>query len=258
MIDFHNHTIPNLDDGSKSFEMSIEMYKEAQNQGITDVVNTIHYQHPKMHDKNTKYNYITNEIKKMQQELIKKNINIIIHCASEVFYLPNLVDILENEITTFGDYMLIEFETFNLPQSFENEFYKLQLKGVTPIIAHPERYRKVQENINIIDSWLDRGYLLQMDCGSLLKHFGAKVYNTSKCILDKGSFHIIGSDAHNNGKRNFCLKDSYSEIERLVNTEYVSHLKDNSIKLLENRKISSSPFFVEKTKKSFFKKFFGK
>ena len=46
-IDFHNHILPNCDDGSKSVDISLDMLREAQRQGITDVVNTIHYQHPK-------------------------------------------------------------------------------------------------------------------------------------------------------------------------------------------------------------------
>ena len=48
MIDFHNHVLPNIDDGSKSLEMSLNMLNHAYEQGITDVVNTVHYQHPKM------------------------------------------------------------------------------------------------------------------------------------------------------------------------------------------------------------------
>ena len=51
MIDFHNHILPNIDDGSKSLEMTINMLREAEKQGITDVVNTTHYKHPKMSNK---------------------------------------------------------------------------------------------------------------------------------------------------------------------------------------------------------------
>ena len=57
MIDFHNHIIPKLDDGSKTLEMTIKMLKEAERQGITDVVNTVHFQHPKMESKNTSYDF---------------------------------------------------------------------------------------------------------------------------------------------------------------------------------------------------------
>ena len=48
MIDFHNHILPSVDDGSKSIDMTLSMLKHAENQGITDVVNTVHFQHPKM------------------------------------------------------------------------------------------------------------------------------------------------------------------------------------------------------------------
>ena len=50
MIDFHNHVLPNVDDGSKSLKMSLNMLKSAAAQGITDVINTVHYFHPKVKD----------------------------------------------------------------------------------------------------------------------------------------------------------------------------------------------------------------
>ena len=44
MIDFHNHVLPGVDDGAKDIEMAINMLKTASSQGITDVINTIHFQ----------------------------------------------------------------------------------------------------------------------------------------------------------------------------------------------------------------------
>ena len=82
MIDFHNHIIPNLDDGSKSLEMSLNMLREAERQGITDVVNTVHFQHPKMEQKNTSHNFVVTEIAKLQSKIDKEKIKIKIHPAS--------------------------------------------------------------------------------------------------------------------------------------------------------------------------------
>ena len=72
MIDFHNHILPNIDDGAKSVEISIEMLKTAQEQGITDVVSTVHYQHPKMDGKNTDFQFIKHEADKLQKISIGK------------------------------------------------------------------------------------------------------------------------------------------------------------------------------------------
>ena len=46
MIDIHNHILPNVDDGSKSFDMTLNMMRHAFEQGVTEVVNTTHFQHP--------------------------------------------------------------------------------------------------------------------------------------------------------------------------------------------------------------------
>ena len=67
MIDFHNHILPNVDDGSKSLEMSLNMLKEAKRQGLTDIVNTVHYQHPKVEGKDISFERMTQEIENLQK-----------------------------------------------------------------------------------------------------------------------------------------------------------------------------------------------
>lgn len=42
IVDCHMHIVPGIDDGSTSFKMSIEMLKEAERQGVTDVIATSH------------------------------------------------------------------------------------------------------------------------------------------------------------------------------------------------------------------------
>ena len=42
MIDIHSHILPNLDDGSKSWDMTLEMCRLALQDGITHIVATPH------------------------------------------------------------------------------------------------------------------------------------------------------------------------------------------------------------------------
>ena len=235
MIDFHNHIIPNLDDGSKSIDMSLDMLKEAQSQGITDIVNTVHYQHPKMDKKNTSYKFIINEINNFQKVVYNNNINIKIHAASEVFFKFNLTEILDNPITTFGNgkYMLIEFQRLSFPKGYEDEIFKVQIEGITPIIAHPERYRGIQKNINLAKEWIDRGYLIQIDCASITGGFGKETKIAAIELLKNGLCHLIGSDAHNNKNRNFLLKPALLEVEKIIGNDSTSIIKGNSKKILD-------------------------
>ena len=44
MIDLHSHIIPNVDDGSRSLEDSVNLVKESIKLGITDIVFTPHFE----------------------------------------------------------------------------------------------------------------------------------------------------------------------------------------------------------------------
>jgi protein-tyrosine phosphatase len=254
MIDFHNHIIPNLDDGSKSVDISLDMLKEAQAQGITDIVNTVHYQHPKMEKKDTSYKFIINEINKFQKIAYDNNINIKIHPASEVFFKFNLTEILDNPITTFGNgkYMLIEFQRLSFPKGYEDEIFKIQLKGITPIIAHPERYRGIQKDINLAKEWIDRGYLIQIDCASIIGGFGKETKMAAIKLLKNGLCHLIGSDSHNNKNRNFLLKPAFLELEKIIDSASISIIRNNSNKILNGETLLS--YSKQNKKKSVFSK----
>lgn len=232
MIDFHNHILPNVDDGSKSLEMSIEMLREAQRQGITDVVSTTHFQHPKMKDIITDYDHLLNIKNKLDDALKENNIKVKIHLGAEVFFDFNLLELTSNKLVTFGNYkyMLIEFHPILFPKQYKNHLFELKLNGISPIIAHPERYRQVQKEIHLLESWIDAGCFIQIDNGSLLGHFGSKVRHCALNIIRNGLFHMIGSDSHNDKKRNFCL------------LETVDLLKKNNIQNVDS--IIANPFCV--------------
>ena len=253
MIDFHNHFLPGVDDGAKTLEESIEMLKFASEQGITEVVQTVHYQHPKMEKKNVDYGYLSKKIEELQQVLSKKNINIKLHLSAEVFYLPNLLDLLKNPLVTIGEnkYMLIEFYANIYPTNYEKEFFKLQSNGITPIVAHPERYRFVKEDIDILTKWIDRDYVLQIDAGSIIGHFGDNTKDFSIEMIKKGYVHLIGSDAHNNKKRNFCLFESYKVLENILEFDDIEILKNNSNNILHGKKVQNLNSVSDKKNSSF-------
>tara|TARA_X000000368_G_scaffold417948_1_gene415877 strand:+ start:207 stop:1004 length:798 start_codon:yes stop_codon:yes gene_type:complete len=239
MIDFHNHVLPGVDDGPKEIEDSLKMLQHASKQGITEIVQTVHFQHPKMEGKNVEYDFLKEKIKEIQDLINQNNLNIKMHLSAEVFYLPNLLQILNNPLVTIGKnkYMLIEFSSNIFPIGYEDEFYKLQCEGVTPIIAHPERYRFVKKNLNILKIWKERDYIIQLDAGSLLGKFGNETKLIVDKILEEKNFHLIGSDSHNYTTRNFCLNDAYKKISDIHGLEVVKVLKENSSRILKGKEV---------------------
>ena len=147
-----------------------------------------------------------------KQKNFKRNLNyhkipIKLHIGAEVFYLPNLLELKDDPLVTFGNgkYMLIEFQPHNIPNSHKKIFFDLKMSNVTPIIAHPERYKAVQKDIKLVSYWLDAGCLIQVDAGSVLGLFGKSAFDTAEMIIKKGYCQILGSDAHDNKKRDFIL-----------------------------------------------------
>ena len=239
IVDFHNHVLPDVDDGPKTVEESIDMLTFASKQGITDIVQTVHFQHPKMEGKNVEYSYLKEKVKQLQKKVDENKLNIKIYLTTENFYLPNLVEISSNPLTTVGNgrYMLIEFSTNIFPKGYEEEFFKLQTEGITPIIAHPERYRFIQNDINLMKNWKDRGYVIQIDAGSIIGHFGNNTKKITMEMIDSGFVHLIGSDAHNNKKRNFCIDQAYKILIKKYSKEIVSTLNENSKSILKGHKV---------------------
>ena len=239
MIDFHNHILPNIDDGSKSIDMSIQMLSEASKQGITEVVNTVHYQNPKFDEKDFDIDRINRLKNELENELEIIGIPIKLHLGAEVFYFPNLLKILDNPLVTIGKgkYMLIEFHPQLIPKSHKQHLFDLKMAGVTPIIAHPERYKDVQEDISMVKMWLEAGCIIQMDAGSVLGKMGKSAYKISMKILKNSWCQILGSDAHNDRNRNFMLKDAYLVAERVIGREAILLVQDNPKKIMDGSPI---------------------
>ena len=73
ITDLHNHIVPNVDDGSDSFEMSLEMIRMLYNQGVRNIYCT-------SHDGYNMGNSIKNVVKYI-------SCNADVEYAEEIFYL---------------------------------------------------------------------------------------------------------------------------------------------------------------------------
>lgn len=257
MIDFHNHIIPKIDDGSKNLDMSIKMIRKASSEGTKTIINTVHFQHPTIKTIENNYGIVNDQKIKLEEAIAKNNIDMEILSFAEVYYAPNLHRLIDNELLIIKEkYMLIEFDPLFIPENHEDILYKLQLRGITPIIAHPERYRAIQNNIENAKRWIELGYFLQINSGSIIGKFGKPIMNTSLSLMKKGYCHLIGSDAHNDKNRNFLLKDALELTEKkfgLVNkTKIISNF--NSLLIgqeLECIDPTKNPSFLDSFKKIF-------
>ena len=179
----------------------------------------------------------TIEVKELVKEL---GLDLEIYCGQEVYYSERILEsYLNKEIGTINDsrYMLIEFNmrNFSIKEVVE-VLYELQLKGIVPVIAHPERYYRFINKPSLINEFIKEGFLFQLNLGSITGDFGKDVRKTAEIFLKNKIYSFIGSDAHRDEKRNPDMSNGI-EAFKSMDRDYFSYLKDSGERLLKNEEI---------------------
>lgn len=237
MVDLHSHLIFDIDDGSKSKEMTINMLKQAVKGGTTKLVLTPHYLPGHYEVPINKVKIRCEELKDLAKE---EALDIEIYYGQEVYFTTNILENYEEKlIGTINNsrYMLIEFNmrNFSVKEVLE-VLYELQLKGIVPIIAHPERYNIFIKNPSLINQFIKEGFLFQLNIGSIIGDFGREVKKTADIFLKHRIYSFIGSDAHRDKKRNPNMSEGI-EILKQRDSNYFKYLKASGEELLRNEEI---------------------
>ena len=214
MIDIHSHIINEIDDGSKNIEMTINMLKKAEQSGTTDIIATPHFMRGRFE---VEYNEVVKKVEGLREIAKENNININIYAGQEVYYSKNILEYYNDKIIgTINNtkYMLIELPMleFNIDEVI-NIIYELQIRGITPIIAHPERYKLFIKKPSMINSLIKEGMLFQLNAGSITGNFGKDVKKTATKYLENNIYSFIGSDAHRDIGRDTDIKEALGILE---------------------------------------------
>lgn len=216
MIDLHSHILPGIDDGAANESVSLVMANQAVDHGITILAATPHYQ------RGVSWETIKEQVAQLNRTLQENQINLSVIPGAELFVDPDLINLSKEDIPTFNDngkYCLLEFPMLDMPNYVEQVLFSLKVKGITPVIAHPERYKIVVKDPNTITNWIETGCLIQMNAGSITGMFGEKIQKTSEIMLKHQMVHLIASDAHSPNRRGLILDQGYEGAAKVIGKE---------------------------------------
>lgn len=232
MIDFHSHFLPKMDDGSKSCEMSLEMLKTSYAQGIDTMVATPHF----YIKQNTAERFL--ERRSAAYDKLKKHISASgdkvpdIILGAEVYFFRGIAhyDGLEGLKIENTDHLLLEmpFEQWNARTLDEVEAIKEET-GITPVIAHLDRYLDYQRGTDNVERLVDMGFPIQMNSEFINGFFTRR--KAIELITD-GTVSVLGSDCHNMDKRSPDLGKSLQIIEKKCGADTVDKIYRTSKMLL--------------------------
>lgn len=202
MIDLHCHILPGLDDGPSSIEEALEMCRIAFEDGIRTIVATPHMLNGMFP---VEREAIFEAFLRLFETLTQKSIPIRILPGADVHLDQAVPGCLERgelvTVANLGRHLLLELPQDIVPEGLEELLFQVQLKGVTPIITHPERNVEVQQRPAILDDLVRAGSLTQITAGSLTGDFGSRAQRCALQLLKSGTAHLVSTDAHDTGRR---------------------------------------------------------
>ena len=225
MIDIHSHILPGLDDGSKSWEMTMEMCRLAIRDGITHIVATPHA--------DDSYVYNPDRVRDLVTELDNKigdRLGIGVGCDLHLSF-ENIEDAIahpQRYTIASKQYLLVELSEYGIPPGISDSFRRLQATGIVPIITHPERNRILQQRPERVLEWVDAGCLVQVTASAITGLWGDIAGRVAMWLLENDAVHVLASDAHDDKYRKPILSEARDAVGRRFGADLAFELvRDN-------------------------------
>ena len=195
VIDFHSHVLPGIDDGSSSLEESIQLLQAESEQGIDRVVATPHfYAH---YDSPEHFLQKRDEAEALLRREMENYDDLPeLSIGAEVHFFRGLGDseYLRDLCIRDTDCILVEMMGAPWPDIVYAELERILSRGITPIIAHIDRYIAPFKTYGIPKRLAKLPVLVQANASFFLDNDSQRM---ALKMLKKDQIHLLGSDCHN-------------------------------------------------------------
>lgn len=214
MIDLHSHILPGVDDGPGDWAGTLGMLRIAEEGGTTTIVATPH-SHDYWRAAQPPEILIPRLVAEANERAADAGLTIKVLVGQECQALPGLVQDLDRmtcQTLAHSRTVLMELPFMMWPPHTESLVFNLQLAGYTVLLAHPERYKAVQEDPARLAPLIERGVYTQITTTSVMGRNGPKAQELTRHLVDLNWAHVLASDAHSTGGRNPRLDEAKAEL----------------------------------------------
>jgi len=235
MIDLHTHILPRMDDGAKTSDESLQLLQMQGQQGVSRCALTPHFYSDRedaprfLARRRDSARRLAERVQALSSE--ERAAMPTLYLGAEVAWSSHLNGIPEiPELCLAGtDRLLLELPFTPWSASLPEELYRFAKEsGVTPILAHLERYESIQPKELFRDILL-LGFCVQVGCGDLLRPLRR---GRSLQLLKSGADCVLASDCHDLKKRVPNLRDAMAFTEKKLGSETGSQLQRQAELLL--------------------------
>jgi protein-tyrosine phosphatase len=211
LCDLHCHYLPQVDDGVRSSADGRALCLGLAQLGYTTIIATPHMR-PGMFD--NEKSQLTAAYEAFLAEAAGAGLPET-GLAAEHFYDDVFFERLERgEILAYpgGHAALVEFANDRLPLRVEHGFFRMQVRGVRPVLAHPERYSPLWKSDEPLRTSIERGVLALLDVMALVGKYGQRPQRAAEAFLEDELYYAACTDTHRPADLELIAK----AIERLI------------------------------------------
>ena len=232
-IDLHLHYVPGVDDGVRSVDEGLALCAALGEVGFSKLVTTPHIRSGMFDNRAPGLRAAFGGLQAAAQArggLPELALSAEHHCDHVLLDLLQSDDLLPYPGARA---ILIEFGYDSLPAAIERIAFKLALKGLRPVIAHPERCAPLFRKTAPIEQLLDQDVGLQLDVMALLGKYGRAPRGAAERMLEEGVYTVAASDAHRPADALEVAKGIDRLFKLVGDQEARLLLADNPARLLE-------------------------
>lgn len=200
-VDFHNHTIPGVDDGAPDTAASAEALGLFVQQGVRAIVATPHVElsaplHGLLAVRLAEIDRGWTDL-----EGTARGRGIAVHRGAELRLDTADPDLSDPRLRLAGTrFALVEFPWFTIPPRSARILGLIVQRGWLPVVAHPERYDGLDQAYDVVREWRDAGAYVQVNGPSLLGRYGETARRDALEMLARGYVDYVSSDYHARGR----------------------------------------------------------
>ena len=194
MTDLHSHILPGIDDGAQTVEDSLALIRRQLEQGVDEIALTPHF-----NAERTSVEEFTQRRAEsfaiLQDAVSREGLPVKLKLGAEVFFSSDLLELdLDPLLLQDTPYLLVEFSPMFYPTWAKDIFYNLGLQGITPLLAHVERYPYMLSDPTRLFDLVNAGAVTQVNANSIMRA-GSRQAMVQK-FLRWQLVHVLSTDTH--------------------------------------------------------------
>ena len=234
IIDLHSHILPQMDDGSQSAAMSVQMLKRLQEQGVKWVCATSHYYaHQERIEQFLQRR--RQAVFELGEALIEENVGELpaLRLGAEVAYFPGVSQCQELDQLCVGGTrtLLLELSYTQWTSQQVEEVASLSLdRGYQVILAHPERFSHMRSYWNDMERLMSLPLALQINADSLI-HWSSRKLALS--LLSHAQSPLVASDCHNLTSRPPRLEKARLVVSKKLGVDILTRIDETALRFTQ-------------------------